>query len=250
MARIRDILRSLSTATLAASTACVLPQTSSLQTQKPQCTSNSASDCSNSILIRLEQRKGNAVFGTRPDHVFESGDVVRFRLTSGFDGYLYVLERGSSGSYTALFPAGATTSDNVIYKGKQSLVPPLGDGWFQIDGPPGFDVVYFLVSPTPIDLAADNENKPNTAPPDTPESNPSVLKPRCNDAVFRARGECVDDSAGLSSLGRDVPLPPQITTVLNISRDIVFEANDDDKSVKATALSTSPVVYIFRLAHH
>jgi hypothetical protein len=183
----------------------------------------------------------------RPDHVFDKGDVVRFRLTSGFDGYLYVIDRGSSGGYTALFPAAGTTSDNVVHKGVDALVPSIGDGWFEIDGPAGFDVVYFLVSATPIDVGAGNGAKGSGA---SPEEAPSSLRPRCNDEIFKARGECIDDSAGPASLARDVPLPPQISLAApNASRDIVFDSGDGDTAVKATAPSGKPAVYIFRLAH-
>ncbi len=187
----------------------------------------------------------------RPEHVFDSGDVVRFRLTSGFDGYLYVIDLGSSGGYTVLFPAAGGSSDNVIHNGIDSLVPAVGDGWFQIDGPAGFDVIYFLVSPTPIDVAAAKGTKEHATPQPAPNALPDSLKPRCNDAIFQARGECIDDSAGPAPLPRDVPLPPQISVVApNVSRDIVFVADEDDNSIKATAPAATPVVYIFRLAHH
>ncbi len=205
---------------------------------------------SSSLVIHLEQRKGEATVPTRPDHVFEKGDVVRFRLTSGFDGYLYVVDLGSSGSFTTLFPAAGTTHDNGVQKGVDALVPSIGDGWFEIDGPAGFDVVYFLVSSTRLDVGAGKGTK-GSAPPAAPEELPNGLKPRCNDEIFKARGECVDDSAGPASLARDVPLPPQISLAApNISRDIVFDSGEGDTAVKATAPSDKPVVYTFRLAHH
>jgi hypothetical protein len=204
-----------------------------------------------SLIIRLEQKKGEKTIPMRPEHVFEPGDVVRFRLTSGFDGYLYVIDLGSSGTYTPLFPAEGTTSDNLVHKGADSLVPSVGDGWFEIEGPAGFDVVYFLVSSSPLDITAGKAAKGNAAPSSAPAPPPAYLKPRCNDAIFQARGECIDDSAGPAPLARDVPLPPQISMAApHISRDIVFESGEDDDTVKATAPSTTPVVYIFRLAHH
>jgi len=208
-------------------------------------------DGGGSIVIHLEQKKADKIAAVRPEHVFDPGDVVRFRITSGFDGYLYVVDQGSSGTFTALFPAAGTTRDNTIRKGADALVPSVEDGWFQVEGPAGFDVVYFLVSSTPLDLTAGKGTTGNVAPSPTPAAPPSSLKPRCNDAIFQARGECIDDSAGPAPLARDVPLPPQISmAVPNISRDIVFVADDDDKSVKATASSAAPVAYIFRLAHH
>lgn len=204
-----------------------------------------------SIVIHLEQKKGEKEIAVRPEHVFEPGDVVRFRLTSGFDGYLYVIDLGSSGTYTTLFPAAGTTIDNAIRQGVDALVPSVEDGWFQVEGPAGFDILYFLVSSTPIDVKAGTGAKADHAPSNAPAPPPSYLKPRCNDAIFQARGECIDDSAGPAPLSRDVTLPPQITVAVpEVSRDIVFATDDEDKSVKATAPTGKPVVYIFRLAHH
>jgi|CZKL01.1.fsa_nt_gi hypothetical protein len=212
----------------------------------------SNSESKGSILIHLEQKKGDRILPMLTEHVFETGDVLRFRLTSEYDGFLYVVDLGSSGTYTILFPAAGTSSDNLVHRGKDSLVPAVEDGWFQLDGPAGFDVLYFLVSAKPIDVTKDNRPKPGiTVPSTAPAPIPSSLKPRCNDAIFRARGECIDESAGLAPFARDMTLPPQINlTEQEVSRDIVFDAGEDDKSIKATASLTTPVVYIFRLAHH
>jgi hypothetical protein len=251
MESIKDSLRLLAVVSFASALSAVsfsLPslhpavQASTVQDSKPQ-------QGGGSIVIHLEQKRAEKIQAVRADHVFDPGDVVRFRITSGFDGYLYVVDQGSSGTFTALFPAAGTTRDNVIRKATNVLVPSVEDGWFQVEGPPGFDVVYFLVSSTPLDLTAETGSNGKSTP--SPAVPPTSLKPRCNDAIFQARGECIDDSAGPAPLARDVPLPPQISmAVPNISRDIVFATDEDDNSVKATAASDAPVAYIFRLAHH
>ena len=198
-----------------------------------------------SLLIRLEQKKDTKKSIVLPGHVFDVGDVVRFRLTSGADGYLYVINQGSSGIYTTLFPAAGAHSDNRMQKASDYLVPATEDGWFAIDGPPGFDTVYFLLSPTPLNIS-DGEGKNQNSPAALPDN----LKPRCNDAIFQARGECIDNTAGPAPLARGVPLPSQISTMApKVSRDIVFTSGDEENSVKASASNTVPVVYTFRLAH-
>jgi hypothetical protein len=248
---IRRLLILVSFATVFLAGSFSRPASSSAIPSKETRNSKSSQTGDSSIQIHLEQKKGEKVVGMRPEHVFEPGDVVRFRLTSGFDGYLYVIDLGSSGTYATLFPAADTSHDNVIHRGVDSLVPSVDDGWFQIDGPAGFDVVYFLVSSTPLDVSAGKGAEGNAAPPHAPDALPSSIKPRCNDAIFQARGECIDDSAGPAPLARDLPLPPQISMVApTVSRDIIFVADEDDNSVKATAPVTTPVVYIFRLAHH
>ena len=187
----------------------------------------------------------------RADHVFSTGDVIRFRLTAGTSGYLYVLDQGSSGTYTVLFPAPGVASRNRIEAARDYTVPATGDGWFAVDPPAGFDVVYFLLSPTPLASPPGASAPEGSAPQPTPAAplNPS-LQPRCNDAIFQARGECIDNSAGPAPLARDAVLPPQITLVApHASRDIVLVPEDDNTAVAATSTGTSPVVYTFRLAH-
>ena len=207
-----------------------------------------------SMVIRLEQQRGDRVVAMLPEHVFDPGDVVRFRLTSGSDGYLYVVNQGSSGSYSALFPAPGTGAENRVRKGSDYLVPSTQDGWFQMEGPAGFDVVYFLLSPTPLSISTDGSSKADQGKSTAgegrpaPSTLPSSLKPRCNDEIFRARGECIDETAGPAALARGAPVPPQIAIAApNASRDIVFVSEGD--SVAASAPLSVPVVYTFRLAH-
>jgi hypothetical protein len=201
------------------------------------------------FVIRLEQRKNDKVVAMYPGHVFEPGDVVRFRVTArGMEGFLYVVNRGTSGTYTTLFPAEGSHADIFLHLDQDVFVPSVENGWFEVEGPVGFEVLYFVVSPKPISIAgnAGETGKPEGTPP-VPDS----LKPRCDDAIFRARGECVDSTAGPAPLARDVPLPLQIAfAAKDAGRDIGFEENDEDHSVKATVPLDKPAVYVFRLAHH
>src|SRR5579863_4948903 len=61
------------------------------------------------FVIHLEQKKDDKAVAMFPGHVFQAGDVVRFRVTArGMEGYLYVIDQGTSGAYTTLFPAEAS----------------------------------------------------------------------------------------------------------------------------------------------
>jgi hypothetical protein len=200
------------------------------------------------FVIHLEEKKDDKAVAMYPGHVFQPGDVVRFRVSArGMEGYLYVIDQGSSGAFTTLFPAQGTRADTFLHVDQDVFVPSVEDGWFEVGGPAGFDVVYFVVSPKPIDIA------PSSGESGTPEAAaplPDSMRPRCDDAIFRARGECVDSTAGPAPLARDVPLPPQITAAAkDAARDLVLEENDEDHSVKATAPLDKPAVYVFRLAH-
>ncbi len=206
------------------------------------------------LTIHLERLVKDHAIPMRPDHVFDTGDTVRFRLSSRMEGFLYVIDQGSSGEYTVLFPASGSQNGNSIQNGTEYLVPAVGDGWFEIYGRPGFDTVYFLLSPTPLGMSATTPavpapTGPATAAPSPKEALPPSMTPRCNDAIFQARGECVDSSAGPAPLARGAPLPPQISAAApRASRDLVLSHADDDTVSVANPVS-GPVVYTFRLAH-
>lgn len=199
------------------------------------------------FVIHLEQKKNDKAVAMFPGHVFQPGDVVRFRVTArGMEGYLYVIDQGSSGAYTTLYPAQGSHADTFLHVDQDVFVPSVEDGWFEVGGPAGFDVLYFVVSPKPIDIPPSSGEGGAPEPAPLPDS----MKPRCDDSIFKARGECVDSTAGPAPLARDVPLPPQIKAAAkNAARDLVLEENDEDHSVKATAPLDKPAVYVFRLAH-
>ncbi len=178
-----------------------------------------------------------------PDHVFDTGETVRFRVKSNFDGYLYVMDQGSSGSFATVFPSMQAGADNSMHKGQSYLLPATDESWFEIGGPAGFDVLYFLLSPSPI-------TPPSSASFASPAP-PSSLRPRCNDAIFKARGECTDVTAGPAPVPRNAPLPAPIAPMAgSVSRDITVVKKKDGATVGAGGDRTAPFIYTFRLAHH
>ncbi len=126
-----------------------------------------------------------------------------FRSRVTFQGYLYVVDKGTTGETNTLFPgASAIPGDNRIEDGKTYAVPANGDGWFEVSGPAGFDILYFLVSTTPIAVqstpAAEGQNAGTEG---KTEPLPPGMLPRCDDEIFKARGECIDASAGVAPAG-------------------------------------------------
>jgi len=193
--------------------------------------------------ISLEQQIGGQSVPMAPKHVFDSGDTLRIRVTSHFDGYLYIMDQGTSGRYATVFPSAAAGSDNQIHAGQSYLIPSTKDGWFQISGPAGFDVLYILLSPEPI--------APPSAASFVAPGPVSSLKPRCNDAIFRARGDCIDPLAGAAPLPQGEPLPAPIAPLAgSASRDITVTRQKDGVTVSGEGNKTAPLIYTFRLAHH
>ena len=191
--------------------------------------------------ITLERQRDGKVETMVPGHVFTKGDVIRLKVTSHYDGYLYVMNQGTSGKFATVFPAMQTGSDNRVKLGKQYLVPAVEDGWFEVNGPAGFDVLYFLLSPgvlaTPV-LSSFSAPGPV-----------SSLRPRCNDEIFRARGDCTDDSAGPAVVPRGEDLPAPLAPIAgSASRDITF-TNKSNGAVGVQGESSAPMLYTFRLAH-
>jgi serine/threonine-protein kinase len=83
---------------------------------------------------------------------FKTGDRVRFTFESNIDGYLYVVQQGSSGNWTTLFPHPEINGGrNTIRHSEEYRVPPTSDGWFKVDDNPGTDHVFVFLSKDPID---------------------------------------------------------------------------------------------------
>ncbi len=233
------LLAGSQTAATAASTPA--PSTPSLHPSTASSTKHAAAPALD-IVVEKKLPDGKAQTMT-PTHVFQAGDVIRLRLASQFDGFLYITDQGSSGQFSTVFPSVAAGNDNRIARGRTYLVPATQDGWFEITGPPGFDVFYFLVSPNPLaPPAASTFVAPGPA---------SSLRPRCNDAIFRARGECDDISAGPTAVPPGAPLPAPLAPIAGAaSRDITIVRKKDEVTVQSDSAKTAPVIYTFRLAHN
>ena len=80
---------------------------------------------------------------------FKSGDRVRFTFESNIDGHLYVVQQGSSGRWTVLFPNPQINGGrNQIKRSEQYQVP--NDDWFLFDDNPGTEQVFVFLSREPL----------------------------------------------------------------------------------------------------
>jgi|WetSurMetagenome_2_1015567.scaffolds.fasta_scaffold357689_2 hypothetical protein len=197
------------------------------------------------IEITLELRDGSQWKAVDPALVFEKGDCVRFRFRAGFDGYLYVMDYGSSGSFALLFPRSETGTENSIEAEKKYQVPAT-QACFRVDGPPGYDVLYWLLSPVPLPGGAGSL----IGPPAQSSTAPKRLLPRCDDSQMRARGLCIDSNAGPRNVTPESELPGNLSNVPRAqSRELVILKKQDKVSVSSPTPLSGPVIYEFRLAH-
>ena len=179
--------------------------------------------------------------------VLKQNDRVRFRATANFDGYLYVMNQGTSGDYARLFPREDTGQQNEVRAGKEYLVPAT-EGAFRITGPAGHEIVYWMISPA--ELGARPEYVPLPPPPD-PQGLPPHLLPRCDDTIFRARGDCVDTSAGPRPVSDESRLPQNLAQVPKSSdSELLFVQKEGSSVVSAPPALEGPVIFEFRLAHN
>ena len=130
-----------------------------------------AADFSPPLTVQIERLTGTEWKAADSAAVFSPGDSLRFRVRPAHSGFLYVINEGTSGSRSLLFPTEQTGLDHRVEAGREYLVPAK-EGRFRVTGPPGRDRILWVLSP-------------DRAPA-------GRLSPRCDDAIFRARGECLD----------------------------------------------------------
>jgi hypothetical protein len=193
-------------------------------------------------LERLDSGKWNTV---DPGLVLAQGDRVRFRFSANFDGYLYVMNQSTSGTYEQLFPREETGQDNRVVAGKQYSVPSTASV-FRIAGPAGYEVVYWLITPARL-----TDAPPRFGPPPSDHKvAPPTLIPRCDDAVLKSRGDCIDNSAGPKLTPRGADVPSNLAQAAGRNpNNLVVMRQKDTAVISSPEPLTGPVIYEFRLAH-
>jgi len=197
------------------------------------------------VKLTVERQEASAWKKVDAALVFNSGDKLRFHVSSSFTGYLYVMNHGTSGAYELLFPRNDTGSDNRIEAGKDYVVPA-AQGWFKVSGPAGHDVVYWVISPMKLG------NEARTLPPPPPRPDlPLSFHPRCDDTIFKSRGDCIDTSAGVKPLKEGEATPRNLEGIAAPTpRELLFIQEKGSTVVSSPAPLSGPVVYELRLAHN
>ncbi len=196
-----------------------------------------------SMEIVLERHDAGGWHAIDSGLVLDQGDLVRFRFRANFNGYLYVIDSGTSGTKLLLFPKEATGLNNRIAANTNYSVPATATS-FKVSGPAGHDVVYWLVSPAPLasDTAQTLMHEESTKPP------PSMT-PRCNDSLFGPRARCIDSTAGPRNATSD-SLPESLSSLPNrTKRELTIIQDKDAARLSSPEPLTGPVIYEFHLAH-
>jgi hypothetical protein len=84
-----------------------------------------------------------------PSTVFHSGDHVKLSVMANNSGYLYIIQQGSSGNWSPIFPGqDAAKGSNYIEPGQVYEIP--NDGAFELNKQPGKERLFILLSVNPI----------------------------------------------------------------------------------------------------
>jgi Domain of unknown function (DUF4384) len=86
-----------------------------------------------------------------PGAVFHSGDHIRLSLLANQSGYLYVIQKGSSGTWAPIYPPSSAGANAAKIDAGQLEMVPGGTRAFAFDQNPGAEKLYVILSRTPID---------------------------------------------------------------------------------------------------
>lgn len=86
-----------------------------------------------------------------PDQVFQPGECIALEFEANSSGYLYVLEKGSSGAWTPLLPSAEMPDESNVLKARTVVRIPQNH-CFEISGPPGEEQIFVALSRSSEDL--------------------------------------------------------------------------------------------------
>ena len=152
------------------------------------------------------------------DTVFQSGDKIRVSVESNDNGYLYIVQQGSSKTWNLLFPNEETESgSNRIQRNQEYDLP--GGGRFTFDEQPGAERLFIVLTRQPepdlekliYALSQGTAAKPASTTDSQEKPKMMIAQNRIDDALIdRLRGRV-------------------------LARDLVFEKVNDDAPVSTSS---------------
>jgi len=101
-----------------------------------------------SLLLRGSDKEYNEV---TPGTIFHSGDHIRLSLLANQSGFLYVVQKGSTGAWSPIYPSPGAGPDSAKISPGQLQIIPGGSKAFAFDQNPGAEKLYVILSRTPIE---------------------------------------------------------------------------------------------------
>ncbi len=200
--------------------------------------SSSSQEATPQVEVGVEQQVKDKWESRDLATVFRAADEIRFRFRSSFSGNLLLINRSSEGQSRVLKASGADNTALQVEAGQTYYIPD-GRGVYEVSGKPGFDTVYWIVTPSSL---------PAPAVENTPGKIVSTLVPRCSHGGLRARGVCTDENAGVH------PADPgglqKVTGGTELkSRDLKIKREGERATITAKSADPGVFIYELRIAH-
>ena len=165
------------------------------------------------VKCRVQLVTAESVKEVDPGTTFHSGDRIRLLLEPNIDGYLYILQTGSSGKESVLFPHGSINGGrNEVMRGRLYSIP--SEGLFRFDNRAGEEKLKVILTRTPL------ESLPSEAPNAEPGAKPGVQMAMNMNLVN-------------TELNRQV-----------LARDLVYVAEEGPAAKDAPRGSTQAVIWV------
>ncbi len=98
----------------------------------------------------LKRDEGGQYNEVDPDTSFRSGDRIRLKVDANTSGYLYVVMRGSSGTWKLMFPSAEVAGgSNHVSKGESRQIPSGERGQFFFDEQAGNEKLFIVLTRQP-----------------------------------------------------------------------------------------------------
>jgi hypothetical protein len=174
----------------------------------------------------LRKGAGDEYEEVNADSVFHAGDRIRFSVQTNETAYLYIVMRGSSGTWKVLFPTNEIDAGSNQVEGGHSYIFPPPPGRFAFDEQKGEEKLCLVVTRRPEEsleqlIYALSSGAPSSQPASEKASRPMLL----------AQSRLIDDGL-VNRLRNEV-----------YARDLVFEKVDEstpgDRKEKAAYVVNS-----------
>src|ERR1035441_4902645 len=96
------------------------------------------------------KKSGDDMVDVPPDTVFHNGDRIQLSVQTNGPGYLYIVSRGSSGTWKPMFPSPEVADGNNHVDGWNASVLPPGSRMV-FDEQTGTEIIFIVFSRTPED---------------------------------------------------------------------------------------------------
>jgi hypothetical protein len=188
--------------------------------------------------VRVELDRGGKARWVSTKTVFRAGDKVRFHFAMNFPGYVVIINEGSSGKRSLLFPYKGVS--NHIGRTADYTVPQ-GEGWFEFDETPGTERLTFIMSKREIqEVTQITTGEAPAAPPAAAPAAPAAPTPAPAPATTATpQTEEQEILAALNSRS------------LSRGRDLkMVEDNTDSYVLASDETLAKPVGFQLTLQHH